>query len=938
VKKLLTLAVVIAGFLGFAGTVAAQSLSIADLMTQYRSQLATVSAQMNEQAEGTVGDFSAMDMSSVAQRKIYEQELQIRELESKLGALEEALKKRLEEEVQSEERDRQAEGISGTGVYKERSEEWRERVGLDERDAAQLTDARMIELSESLRMPRSLRHPALSRVTRKIFERMIQNRIDVLTESKLAPFGHSFFTQGSDMRATVQEKAVPPDYRLGPGDSLKIMLWSDIGEEAPTDVVVDAEGQVFIPTLGLMRIQGMTLGEFESSIMNSLSGKYKGFRGQVSLRRVRSMQVFVIGEVAKPGALITSALSTAFNALYRAGGPLERGSMRDIKVIRDNQVVAHIDLYRYFLNGDRTQDVPLEVGDTILVPLLKKRVFVKGQVRRPAIYELIGEKTLHEVLEMAGGLDAAAYTPRINIRRWQGDQRRVMMDVKTDSATYHSFIVEDGDEIEIEKTLEKVANLINIDGAVQKPGEYAVGEKTRLSEMITRAGGLIPEEADRQAGQIIRKTSPGRERIVSFNPGKVMSNDPEHDLILEPMDRIRIFSAREVVPEQRIVKIAGAVRRPGEYIVRDGMTLRDVVLRAMGLTDEASGDAELARIQMGTETTITRVDLLKIMKNAGDPDNARVFANDQITVLARGDRKMEPDVVILRGEVRRPGPYSLRYPGEPISSIIERAGGLTALAFPEGTIFKRLTGEIIDDEHMKFAQVVQDDLYRQAAVDLRADLIRSGANPAALDLVDQSQQRASGTWGVSDSQLEDLTDFDSNDVQENVMMMVAKARATKNNQGFTTMSSRPTLRETTRIPIRLDLVLKKDVKAEDVPLRNGDTIYIPKFPNTVSVIGAVVNPSSVMFKDKANVKYYIDRVGGFQEQSAHARTLILRANGEVFPLRKVRKIERGDIVLVPPRPKLIRKKRFQETIQETLQVAQVLANFAVSYKVLIQDN
>jgi protein involved in polysaccharide export with SLBB domain len=341
---------------------------------------------------------------------------------------------------------------------------------------------------------------------------------------------------------------------------------------------------------------------------------------------------------------------------------------------------------------------------------------------------------------------------------------------------------------------------------------------------------------------------------------------------------------------------------------------------------------------MGTETTITRVDLLKIMKNAGDPDNARVFANDQITVLARGDRKMEPDVVILRGEVRRPGPYSLRYPGEPISSIIERAGGLTALAFPEGTIFKRLTGEIIDDEHMKFAQVVQDDLYRQAAVDLRADLIRSGANPAALDLVDQSQQRASGTWGVSDSQLEDLTDFDSNDVQENVMMMVAKARATKNNQGFTTMSSRPTLRETTRIPIRLDLVLKKDVKAEDVPLRNGDTIYIPKFPNTVSVIGAVVNPSSVMFKDKANVKYYIDRVGGFQEQSAHARTLILRANGEVFPLRKVRKIERGDIVLVPPRPKLIRKKRFQETIQETLQVAQVLANFAVSYKVLIQDN
>ncbi|HOT26694.1 MAG TPA: SLBB domain-containing protein [Candidatus Ozemobacteraceae bacterium] len=831
-------------------------------------------------------------------------------LKKRVAILEKLLRKRIEKELTEEE-------------YKKLEQEAKE-------------DEEMLKaLGETYQEKKELapREPSL------VDEEMIRRRTDQLLGREMAdkPYGLDFFTAGRDVLTTPDMVSVPSAYILGPGDDLKIIIWSEMGDETVYDVTVNPEGQVYIPIIGLLRVAGSTVGEFEQTVLGSLTGKFAHFKGQVTLTKVRMLQIFVTGEVERPGAMTISALSTAFQALYQAGGPNSRGSMRKIRVMRGKDVISNIDLYKYLMTGDKSQDVSLESGDTIFVPPVGPQVVVRGEVVRPARFELNDEKMLADVLAMAGGIQPSANPRRMKVYRWQGDQRRKILDAgATDGAgALASFEISGGDEIDVERATEDVGNSVTVDGAVLRPGEYAVTEGLTLGDLLKRAGGLKSEEAA-ASGQLIRKLEGGRESIVTFDPAAALAGEKDAAIPLHGLDTIRIFSNKEVEADTRVVTISGAVRRPGEYIFRDGMKIRDLILRAKGLTADAAGEAEVARVAKGRTSETKHIDLNKVLNTPKDPENVSIMPLDRVNILARGDALLESEVVVLKGEVRRPGPYAIRRRGETLEDLIERAGGLTEEAFPEGAIFMRKIANIADDEQLKVAEQVREELFRQANIDLQADLLRAGAK---IDVT--SPQGRNELLGAPSDQAETVSGKKSAVLVQRPTPREETTRGIPEDKqqkyGSLELSSRSIRQDVLRIPVRLKGKKERDRgkgNGDDVVLRNGDEITIPAIPDTISVVGAVVNPSTLMYRKGMSARGYINSVGGFAGHSNHQKTVVVRANGEVFPLHRVGQIKRGDIILVPPKPQLVRRNK----LQESGQIAQILGNLAVVYKVVMNAN
>ncbi|MEW6710954.1 MAG: SLBB domain-containing protein [Candidatus Riflebacteria bacterium] len=742
------------------------------------------------------------------------------------------------------------------------------------------------------------------------------------TETLLKNFGADFFERGEMVQTNLMAGSAPSNYQLGPGDELKIIVWSELGDETVYDVQVNPEGQIYVPMLGVMGVSGLTVGEFEQMVLGSLAGKFKHFKGQVTLTQVRTIQIYVVGEVEKPGALTVSGLTTAFTALYQAGGPTERGSMRKIKVMGANGKSVELDLYRYFLSGDRSQDVSLKNGDTIFVSAIENRVKVAGLVTRPAIYEVLTGDSLAKVIAMAGNVLPDAYSGRVKITRWTGNQRRQTYDVSlANLEELQNFIIEDGDEIKIEGAIETVGNLVSIEGAVKKPGNYAVYEGLTVAELISRSGGLVEEEANKKFGQIIRKGSAGAEEILTFNLRFAMLGDKDENLVLKPFDQVKIFAQDEIQADIRSVNIDGAVRQPGEYVYRDGMKLGDLILKARGLAIDAASEAEVARVD-GNGSKIIKVNVKSAFENTKSEDNIMLQPLDRISVLSRGDNLMEPEVVVLKGQVKRPGPYALEYRGEPLSSVIKRAGGLTNMAFAEGAVFMRRMDHIASEKQLETAKEVQNEMFRQATLDLRADLLKAGAK---LDNLGQVRQEIEGGKSIAEQVL-------GNGLLDRSGETVAKRSSDDERSGYggIAMTSRALSDKMVRIPVPLkDIVAGKAEKFEDIALLNGDQITVPVVPTTVSVLGAVVNPTTILFARNRSAGYYINRSGGFSPSSNHSKTVVVRANGEVLPMRHVRHIERGDMILVPPKARLIRGDRMKEWSN----IMSILGNLAVTYKV-----
>jgi protein involved in polysaccharide export with SLBB domain len=510
---------------------------------------------------------------------------------------------------------------------------------------------------------------------------------------------------------------VPPNYRVGPGDVMVLVITGDV--EFVHELAVTREGFIVIPQVGQLYVNNLTLNELRALLARRLGQSYSGIRAgttkfDVTIARLRTNQVFVIGEAVQPGAYQLSSVATALNALYAAGGPSDRGSFRDIEVRRLGEVIARLDLYDYLLHGDTKNDVVLEQGDVIFVPVHGTRATVQGAVKRPAIYELKGRETLRDLIAAAGGFRADAALRRISISRivppgQRSDQGpdRVVVDVplaQVQDGFAPPVPIEPGDVVTVFAVPEGRRSVVELKGAVYHPGTYGFRPGMRLSELIRLGGGFRPAVYAGQA-TIERLNLADSTRYIVRVPLPADSAQPyPDDAPLQDYDIVNVYG-REELREERTVSIAGMVNQPGTFPYRSGMTLRDLVLMARGLKDGAYLDtAEVARLaedRSGGRLAVTlRVPLdssylfepdsstYPLLKGLpapprGTAPEVMLEPFDHVLILKQPDFEY-PRKVAIAGEVKFPGTYVLAAKDERLSTLLAQAGGLTPWAFPEG--------------------------------------------------------------------------------------------------------------------------------------------------------------------------------------------------------------------------------------------------------------
>ena len=541
-------------------------------------------------------------------------------------------------------------------------------------------------------------------------------------------FGLRLFQGGSSLFEPNLAGPVDANYRLGPGDQLVLILTGDV--EAAHTLDVTREGFVVIPQVGQLPVANLTLGQLDDLLYSRLGRAYSGVRRggdattrfSVSVARLRSNQVFVVGDVARPASYRISSAGTALSALYASGGPTERGSLRRVEVRRGGKTVETLDVYDYLLRGDASHDVRLETGDVIFVPVHGRRVEVVGEVIRPAFYELKEVETLADVIRLAGGFAPTASLLRVQIERIAPlsdrsveGRDRLVIDVSAPSLRLGeapAFELQSGDLVRVLRIADRVRARITVAGNVWQEGALGFRSGMMLSDALREAGGLKP---DTYLGQVlVSRLRPDSSRIqlratLRDSVGRVVN-----DLPLLEDDEIRVFSVSEFRPA-RYVAITGAVRKSGQFPYRDGMTLRDLVLLGGGLEQSAYlQEAELARLPSDRSRGVTAVTVRVPLDSsylfertadgrylgppglpspAGTAPEQRLDPYDNVLILEQPDFQLHRTVA-LGGEVRFPGRYTLRTKGERLSELLARAGGLTTEGYAEGIQFYRTRGAL----------------------------------------------------------------------------------------------------------------------------------------------------------------------------------------------------------------------------------------------------
>ncbi len=779
---------------------------------------------------------------------------------------------------------------------------------------------------------------------------------------RLERFGLDVFRHEPDRTGIPMDLPAGPEYVLGPGDGLTIDLWGGVSQRLFR--TVDREGRLSLPEVGPLLVSGRTLGDVQEVVQRVLRTQFRDVSADLSLSRLRTVRVYVVGEVATPGAYDLSSLSTPLNALYAAGGATPRGSLRHLQHVRGRQLVEEVDAYDLLLHGIRGDLKNLENGDTLLVPPVGPQVSADGMVRRPAVYELRDETNLAELLDLAGGVLAAAALRHIEVQRLEAHEKRTMLSVNLDEPgdpqairrQLAAFKVRDGDEVHIFPIAPYNSAVVYLQGHVLRPGRYAYTSGMRLTDLFSSYRDLLPEPAEHYA-EIVRLHQPDwRPAVESFDLAAALAN-PQASPTLAPLDTVRIYG-RYDLETSPVVWLSGEVRKPGRYRTSGQMHLRDAIFQAGGLLpDAALESAQLFRAQPDGSVKIMNVNLSAALQ--ADPlENILVQPRDRIIVhrslfrvdppsvyikgevaypgryplgenmqvadllRAAGGAKRSADLkngdlmrylavsgaapagkhqrvdltaalhdtslnfpltdgdvlslpqlpgwkdlgasVTLTGEVKNPGVYGIR-PGERLSSVLKRAGGLLPGAYPQGAIFLRTSvREFQEKSRQELVQRIE-----QEGPKVQTDLTTTGSERAEL-----AQQAA----------------------QQRTRVLEALRRAPVSG----------------RLVIRMREGLKGfENSSQDIELRDGDALEIPKRPGVVLVVGQVYNTNAIAYVPGKNAAWYLAQGGGATQLADKHATFIVRANGEVVSRNQGRwwsgnvlstTIRPGDAIVVPERP------------------------------------
>ena len=535
-------------------------------------------------------------------------------------------------------------------------------------------------------------------------EEELEDIEEVSIESQLQPgrkglpyFGYDVFEGDPELFQASTLGAIDPHYSIGPGDEIIIMLW---GETQFRQVfTVGREGFIFVPDVGQVFVNGLTLENLEKKLFRVLSQSYASLNPSqgnastfldVSLGNLRPLRIMALGEVGQPGAYSVNPSTTLFTSLYYFKGLTTLGSLRDIRLVRNGKKMASIDLYDYLLTGKPANDVRLQLDDVIFIPPRGKTVSIQGEIKREAIYELKKGETLEELITIAGGLKTTAYLDRAQVdrivpfeERAEVGMDRILMDVDLNDILYSDseFALKDGDQVQLFSVLDIRQNVVVITGAsVGRPGIYDLGDSLRLSELIMQADSLLGDAYVDRA-DIIRFREDLREELLKVNLGKAMEGDREHDIFLQPMDRVQIYSLTEMIPGHRVA-LSGHVKRPGRYPLLEEMTLYDLIFKGGGFIDEEFREltylqrAELVRVKEDSVTKeIIPFNLADVLEKKGLAETL-LRSEDAVRIYSLAEIEGAPEKFIsIAGHVKRPGEYELFEENMMLSDLLFQAGG-----------------------------------------------------------------------------------------------------------------------------------------------------------------------------------------------------------------------------------------------------------------------
>jgi polysaccharide export outer membrane protein len=747
-------------------------------------------------------------------------------------------------------------------------------------------------------------------------------------------FGLDVFRNSSnDPEAIPMDLPVGPDYVLGPGDSLEIDLWGGVSQRMYR--VVDREGRVSLPEAGPLLVSGRSLGEVQLAVQQALRTEYRDVSADVSLSKLRTVRVYVVGDVAQPGAYDISSLSTPLNALFAAGGVTPRGSLRALKHLRGKQLVEEVDAYDLLLHGVRSDMSRLENGDTLLVPALGPQVTVDGMVRRPAIYELRDESSLADVLELAGGILPTATLHHIEVQRVEAHEKRTMLaldlsptgDADSAKKQLEGFKINDGDEVHIFPIAPYNEDAIYLQGHVLRPGRFSYKQGMNLSDLIGSYKDLLPEPAPHYA-EIIRLNPPDfHPSVESFDLSAALAN-PASGPKLQPLDTVRVFSRYDFEPAPE-VWIGGEVREPGKYRPSGQAYLRDTIYLAGGVTQDASLDsAQLFRTQPDGTMKILSVDLREAL--AGNPvDNILIQPRDRL-LIHRNAARVDPPTVYITGEVAKPGRYPLTT-NMHVEDLVRVSGGVKRSAYTESADLARFD---MNASRANPSDLLQLNLTAAMSGDEKADIpLRDGdiltirQLPRWKDIGAAMTVRGEvlhpGTYGIEpgerlssvlarsgglDSEAyaygavlmrRDVRDLELKSHMELVQRVKAAQVTLKDLPDATTDQKNAKLTAISQAeaalvqlqasaPIgRVVIHISPDVASwrntsADVQVRDGDVLFVPKKAGYVMVNGQVFNPTAISYRPGHSAKWYLSQAGGVTQIADKKAVFVIRADGSVI--------------------------------------------------------
>jgi protein involved in polysaccharide export with SLBB domain len=747
-------------------------------------------------------------------------------------------------------------------------------------------------------------------------------------------FGADIFKNGTgNFDELPMDLPVGPDYVLGPGDGLNIDLWGAVSQRLRR--VVDREGRVALPEAGAVQVAGRTLGDVQHQVQNALRSQFRDIQADVSLSRLRTVRVYVVGDVQRPGAYDISSLSTPLNALYTAGGPTARGSLRLLRHYRGNQLIQDVDVYDLLLHGVRSGVQRLQAGDTVLVPPIGPQITVEGMVRRPSIYEINGEKSLAEVLELAGGVLPSGTLRHVDVERLQAHESRSMLRVdlpennnqQAVTAALEDFKIQDGDKIKISPILPYADKTVYLDGHVFRPGKFAYRDGMKVADLIKSYNDLLPEPSKRHA-EIIRLNPPDyTPTVIAFNLGDALDGK-DQNLVLKPFDTVRVFG-RFDFEDTPVITVSGEVRDPGDHLTNGVTRLRDAVYLAGGVTADAQvEDAQVFRRNSDGRLKVFSVNLEKAL--AGDEANNVLLEPKDRVFIHKNLAKLDPATVSIQGEVARPGKYPL---GTDMSAaeLVRLAGGLKRSAYSESAdltrylvedgkkvvgervtvqIAKALAGEADTDVRLRDGDVLS---IGQLAgwKDVGASITLSGevVHPGTYGIREGERlssviERAGGfrsdayPYGIifEREQVRDLEEKNRADLIQRIQAEGAQLKLTPEPDPEMKMSKEAMVLQWQTALERLQntppsgrqvIHISKNPKkwantGADVDVRAGDRVYVPKKPNFVVVTGSVFNPTSVTYRSSKNAGWYLSQAGGPTSMANRKSIFVIRADGSVI--------------------------------------------------------